>query len=80
MAAIAGSIAEAYYGGVPNHIYDEVVKRLPQEMIDVMSEFYSKYIHNASWIHPMKRIHLWFRAENIYHDHMLILDLYLVNS
>ena len=48
MGAIAGSIAEAYYGGIPNHICDEVVKRLPQEMIDTMSGFYSKYIHNAS--------------------------------
>jgi ADP-ribosylglycohydrolase len=48
MGAIAGSIAEAYYGGIPNHICDEVVKRLPHEMINTMSEFYSKYIHKPS--------------------------------
>ena len=40
MGAITGAIAEAYYGGVPEHIKVEVLKRLPEEFIDLMSEFY----------------------------------------
>jgi ADP-ribosylglycohydrolase len=39
IAAMAGGIAEAFYGGVPAHIYDEVVSRLPEEMIKVLSDF-----------------------------------------
>ena len=46
MSAIAGSIAEAYYSGVPNHIKEEVIKRLPKEMAEIMERFYQKYIAN----------------------------------
>ena len=44
MGAITGAIAEAYYGGVPEHIKQEVLKRLPDEFIDVMSRFYKKFV------------------------------------
>lgn len=44
MAAIAGGIAEAYYGGVPSYIKKEIIARLPQEMVDTMSDFYQKFI------------------------------------
>ena len=44
MGAITGGIAEAYYGGVPEHIRKEVLKRLPNEFIDVMSRFYLKFV------------------------------------
>lgn len=44
MGAITGGIAEAYYGGVPEHIRKEVIKRLPKEFIDVMQGFYKKFI------------------------------------
>ena len=44
MGAITGGIAEAYYGGVPEHIRKEVQKRLPNEFIDVMSRFYLKFV------------------------------------
>ena len=44
MGAITGSIAEAYYGGVPEHIRKEVLKRLPNEFIGVMHNFYQKYV------------------------------------
>ena len=44
MGAITGAIAEAYYGGVPEHIKQEVLKRLPDEFIDVMSEFYKRFV------------------------------------
>ena len=39
MAAISGSIAEAFYGGVPVEIAEEVQKRLPAELLDVVNEF-----------------------------------------
>jgi ADP-ribosylglycohydrolase len=44
MGAITGSIAEAYYGGVPEHIRKEVLKRLPLKIIRVMQNFYHKFM------------------------------------
>ena len=44
MGAITGGIAEAYYGDVPEHIKKEVLKRLPNEFIDVMQKFYQKFV------------------------------------
>ena len=44
MGAITGGIAEAYYGGVPEHIRKEVLKRLPNEFIEVMQKFYQKFV------------------------------------
>lgn len=44
MGAIAGGIAEAYYGGVPRHIRVEVIKRLPKEFREVMRKFYGKFV------------------------------------
>ena len=44
MGAIAGSIAEAYYGDVPEHIRKEVLKRLPLKIIRVMQNFYHKFM------------------------------------
>lgn len=44
MGAITGGIAEAYYGGVPEHIRKEVLKRLPKEFIEVMQKFYQKFV------------------------------------
>ena len=48
MGAITGGIAEAYYGGVPEHISKEVLKRLPDEFIEVMQRFYVKFVGNAT--------------------------------
>lgn len=42
--AIAGSIAEAYYGGVPDDIKDGVIARIPNEFVEVMSRFYTKFM------------------------------------
>ena len=42
-AAIAGGIAEAFYGGVPEPIAAEVLSRLPQEFRDVMAEFNDQF-------------------------------------
>ena len=44
MGAITGAIAEAYYGGVPEDIKQEVLKRLPDEFVDVMSRFYKRFV------------------------------------
>ena len=44
MGAITGGIAEAFYGGVPKHIRKEVLKRLPNDFIGVMSKFSQKFV------------------------------------
>ena len=44
MGAITGGIAEAFYGEVPEHIRKEVLKRLPNEFIEVMQQFYEKFV------------------------------------
>ena len=44
MGAITGGIAEAFYGGVPDSIRMEVMKRLPKEFIIVMEKFYEKFV------------------------------------
>ena len=44
MGAITGGIAEAYYGGVPEYIRKEVLKRLPNEFIEVMQKFHQKFV------------------------------------
>lgn len=41
-ACIAGSIAEAYYGGVPAQIMDETLKRLDERLKTVLSNFMSQ--------------------------------------
>lgn len=43
MGAITGGIAEAYYKEVPEYIREEVFKRLPDEFIEVMQEFYERF-------------------------------------
>ena len=43
MACIAGSIAEAFYGGVPVEIEKEVMGRIPEEFREVISDFYKEY-------------------------------------
>lgn len=40
IACIAGGIAEAYYKEIPKFIMDEVNKRLPEEIIEVVKKFY----------------------------------------
>jgi ADP-ribosylglycohydrolase len=44
MGAITGAIAEAFYGGVPQYIKEEVINRLPNEFIEVMHKFYLKFV------------------------------------
>ena len=42
-AAIAGGIAEAFYGGVPDPIRTEVLSRLPLEFREVIAEFNARF-------------------------------------
>ena len=44
LAAIAGSIAEAFYGGVPKDIEHEVWNRLDDNLTGVIQSFMLKYI------------------------------------
>jgi len=40
LACIAGALAEAYYKEIPAQIIAETRKRLPQEFLDIIDEFY----------------------------------------
>jgi len=44
LAAINGSIAEAFYGGVPENILAEVYKRLDERLLGVVNRFVQKYM------------------------------------
>ena len=41
-AAIAGSLAAAYWG-VPQDIHDECLERLPDDMFDILEHFSAMY-------------------------------------
>lgn len=43
MGCIAGGIAEAYWGGVPDAIAREVRERLPEEFVEVLERFRERY-------------------------------------
>lgn len=43
MACIAGGIAEAYYGGVPELIIAETHRRLPAEYLSIIDEFAARF-------------------------------------
>jgi len=43
MACIAGGIAQAFYGSVPEEIVTEVRRRLPEELLEVVVVFNEKY-------------------------------------
>lgn len=44
LACITGGIAEAYYKGVPEHISSEVMKIIPQEFVEIIEQFRTKYM------------------------------------
>jgi len=43
VACITGGIAEAYYKTIPENIIDNVLKILPEELINIVAEFSEKY-------------------------------------
>lgn len=45
MGAISGSIAEAYYGQIPEPIHKMCIKRLPDDLLAVLTRFSEKYMH-----------------------------------
>jgi hypothetical protein len=40
---MAGGIAEAFFGPLPENIRNEVEKRLPRELWKVVEKFYSRF-------------------------------------
>ena len=48
MACIAGAIAEAFYGGVPDHIRVGALDRLDDPLRGVVNEFVDRYGHRVS--------------------------------
>lgn len=44
MGTIAGSIAEAFYGKIPQSVQKEVVSRLPKEFVKIMQKFHEKFV------------------------------------
>lgn len=53
LAAIVGSLAEAYYG-IQEHFYKPALDLLPREMIDVICRFAEIYLPNAEYINYCK--------------------------
>ena len=47
IACIAGSVAEAFYGGVPSHIEVEVFSRLSEDLRDVTERFRDRYLRRV---------------------------------
>lgn len=45
MGAIAGSIAEAFYGGVPKNIRQECIRRMPADLRSVLHRFSERFMH-----------------------------------
>jgi ADP-ribosylglycohydrolase len=43
IAAVAGGIAEAFYGGIPGAIAGRVWKGLPEEFRELISAFYDRF-------------------------------------
>jgi ADP-ribosylglycohydrolase len=46
LACITGGVAEAFYGGVPDHIQRQVSLRVPQEFLTTIEAFQKKYGEN----------------------------------
>ena len=44
MACIAGAIAEPFYGGIPPEIEREVMTRLYDRLVDVMTAFRKRFV------------------------------------
>ena len=48
LGAIAGGIAEAYFGPLPTPLASEVRRRLPAELLTVVEAFAAKYCSDKS--------------------------------
>ncbi len=52
LACISGSIAAAYYGGVPGDIREQTLARLDESLSEVVAEFESRYPESATLVCP----------------------------
>lgn len=43
IAAMSGSIAEAYYKEIPKHLFDKMINLLTPDFLETVQEFYKKY-------------------------------------
>jgi len=43
---MAGGIAQAFYGDVPQEIVAETLARLPEEFVQILERFNTKYLPN----------------------------------
>jgi ADP-ribosylglycohydrolase len=43
MACIAGGIAQAYYGKIPDEIVSRVRQKLPKELLDILDRFNERF-------------------------------------
>jgi ADP-ribosylglycohydrolase len=52
LAAMSGSVAEAFYGGVPDHLAKKIMNRLPEDFVTVIEKFedFINDIHNYSYL------------------------------
>ena len=46
IACMAGGIAQAFYGGIPQEITTETLARLPEEFVQILERFNAKYLPN----------------------------------
>lgn len=43
LACIAGDIAEAFYGGVPQHVSQKINELLPSDLLSITQDFYARF-------------------------------------
>ncbi len=43
LACLAGSVAAAFYGGVPGPIREQALARLDEPLLEIVAEFESRY-------------------------------------
>ena len=43
LACMAGAVAEAYYGGLPEQMAVEARRRLPATLLNVVESFYTRF-------------------------------------
>jgi ADP-ribosylglycohydrolase len=48
LACICGAIAEAFYGGVKEHIFNTVKSKLPDDLLEIITEFQTEYMSHVN--------------------------------
>ncbi len=47
IACMAGAIAEILHGGIPEHIKEQTLNRMPASYIQVLNDFYDRYVSKS---------------------------------